>query len=525
LSDAAAATDQARALRDQAEQELRLFEQRKKAEELRAENQRLLDLEIEKIKQRAILEGKSVESTEVQKQILDANLTAYENLIQAAREYMGTIDDSTERERFRAEVDSSNFEQLRQRWAENARQAEVKKFEDDQELKRIQAIGQAQQEAQQKLNSILSEATVNRDRLIEEENLQKELAKLRKKYGNDEEKVQLEFAKRRAELVADRQMELLDQQKEMAIAKTEELLGEELAKYEDNEQMKVLITKKYEEEIEKIKKDHGEAAQLIEENLDREIVNINQQKVDAIKKQEEELNRYIIQLAQELLSAANSIANSISTTWHNYIDYQLNEDLRANDKRIQSDEERAAKEKELMTKAAYEKYKVDMYMWSANVTLATANAAMAVLNAMTMQPWQVALAQSIIAGAMGAFQVAAVISAQPQPPRFHSGTAYVNGPNEEVPAILKRGESVLPPGGFGNVMDAFANLANARIGGTEMNVKVYNNASNKVRAEPQMTREGLIVTVTEIVKQQMGNGALDSGFLEHSSRSQGVAMS
>jgi hypothetical protein len=107
---------------------------------------------------------------------------------------------------------------------------------------------------------------------------------------------------------------------------------------------------------------------------------------------------------------------------------------------------------------------------------------------------------------MGAMQVAAVISARPKPPRFHTG-GIVEGTGEQS-AILKGGEAVLTQKQFQNTMQAISGLANVKTG-MQMNVHIENNASDKVRATPQITSDGLKIVVEQIVQDSLSSGRMD----------------
>jgi len=243
--------------------------------------------------------------------------------------------------------------------------------------------------------------------------------------------------------------------------------------------------------------------------------------IEYVNNAEKQLLQKQVENLQEFLNATNTIVNNISTAWKNCIDYELEEKLRANDLMEQSDEERAAKKEELEKEAAKERYKADMVAWSANVIMAYANAALAVLTAYA----QHGIAGAVLAGVVGATQVAAVMSAQPKPPRFHEG-GLVQGKGE-VPAILKEGEVVSTQKQFSDIMKAFSNVANVGTktgnGGLSLNVNVENQVSN-AKVETSLDAEGLKIIVREAVNGMMSNGELDRGFNGKELHDQGMAI-
>jgi hypothetical protein len=100
----------------------------------------------------------------------------------------------------------------------------------------------------------------------------------------------------------------------------------------------------------------------------------------------------------------------------------------------------------------------------------------------------------------------------------------VSGTGEQA-AILKGGEVVSTQKQFGDVMKAFANMANAKTGGgMQMNVKVENNASNKVSATPQMTADGLKILIKEVAKEGFADGSFDRSIAVQQSNQGGAAI-
>ena len=498
------------------------------AAEFRKENQKLLNEEIEKIYRRAELEGKNKKSLEVQKQVLDAQVQAYENLLSAAKGYIeGATQSEEERKKFMDSFIASedeHFGQLKRRWAAYSEQAETEKRTDEQRKQRLAELVKQQEDAQTALNKILQDVT-GEARIIEEERIQKEIAKVREK-----------SAKEGIERQAQNEIKLLHETQAEKLKENERQMQIALAAQGELERTTLANTKLTEEEITEIKrKGEVDRAQIVREfNTRRESIvqnsaqreiQIEEEKTEAIKRLYVDLWKKNISLAQEYQNAASQLANNIGTIWKNNIDFELNEKLRQNDALIQSDEERAAIEKDLMKQAAEERYKADYFMWMSNIILATGQTAMAIMNALsTVQPWPAAIAAAAVSAVMGTVQVAAVASAKPQRPRFHTG-GVVQG-SGEVPATLMSGEIVTTAKQFDNVMQAFANMANLKSGGgnTQLVVNVKNNAANMVSTSQSYNDGEFELVINRKMNKMLSEGKFDPGLNAQRQRSGGFAV-
>jgi Fe-S cluster assembly iron-binding protein IscA len=97
----------------------------------------------------------------------------------------------------------------------------------------------------------------------------------------------------------------------------------------------------------------------------------------------------------------------------------------------------------------------------------------------------------------------------------------------EVPAILKEGEVVSTQKQFGDIMRAFANVANVGnqtgTSGLSLNVNVENQVSN-AQVDPSLDADGLRIIVRKTVAGMMSNGELDTGFTGKELHDQGLAI-
>jgi len=495
------------------------------AENFRKENKNLLDEEIEKIKRRAELEGKSVEDLSVKKQILDANVQAYENLLVAAK---GVIDGTATEEKER-------FAMLKSQWAAYEKQTETEKFTDEQRKKRLQEINELHKKNADELariaDSSLKEAEKQTELTIELD-YQERLKSIRERSAKDAVEFEIQNAIEKAEKSAVIQKEQMESSFNEQKKYAKQLLDEELEKYKDNAGIKSELIKQFNEEQEELQTKYNETVLQIDDNLAFERLNIHKSMLEQMEKAEKESLQKQLSLIQEFMNAASSISNNISAIWTNNIDYETNERLKQNDEIIQSDEDRANKEKEIMIEAAEKRYEAELFAWQVNIQMAHANTAMAMLTAYQkgmeagIGPSAPAMAALFmgLAAAIGGMNIAALISARPKPPRFHQGGVVPGMAGQEVPAVLMAGEPVLTQKQFGNVMQAFANVANSKMGGEGLVVNVQNNAANLVSTDYALDSGVLKMTVTKIVNESLGNGSLDHGLSAQQSNQRGVPL-
>jgi hypothetical protein len=527
LAKAAALAGFEQKLLDMAKQEVQAKDEQLKkdgeraveAQKLIAENQKALDAEIEKIIRKAKLEGKDIDSMEVKKQILDAETNAYENLLTAAKDYLTEIEPDQRR----------MLARLKTEWELHRKIAEQKQWDDEQEKKRLSELTSRNNELDNQLKKILDDVKGDAKRqteLAREKDYQEQVEKLK---GISAEKA-AEFEKRVArskatELAEQRKKELQENltEQEQALTKLQQA---EMDKYREGHPARTAIENEFNEKKKKLAEDTADTIVQIEANLNTEIRNINAATYDYLEQREDALLQKRLQSIREFLSASQQIAGNISTTWTNIVDYQTEEKRKANSEMVQSDEDRARREKEIEIEALNRRYKADLFTWSANTTLATATAALAALEAYRKGTEQGGVAvgaiQMAIAIATGAMQIAAVASAMPKPPRFHSGGVVQGRAGQEVSAVLKAQEVVNTPQQFSNTMQAIANLAQMKGGGATVvqpQVKINNTISDQANVSVRYNPEGLVV---DIVNKALGEGRLNQGLAMQNLNAQGA---
>lgn len=170
-------------------------------------------------------------------------------------------------------------------------------------------------------------------------------------------------------------------------------------------------------------------------------------------------------------------------------------------------EEYCEKKAELERKFAREQYKIELAEWANKVLLATANTALAVVNAMTNGDGYTAAIRGAIVGALGAIQIASVVASKPKAPSF-AGGGIVPGRSyygDKMQANVNSGEMILNASQQKELW-GMANGQNAANGNTVLNVKVINNASDSVKTSQSLDPQGLVLTIDKIVNDSMRKG-------------------
>jgi hypothetical protein len=525
---------------------------------LQEDNLKILKQQKQEILEKAELEGKTAGSLEVQKELLDAEVQSYGNQLEILRKL---IDGTAEEETERRQALQASWDQYR-----------VEQITADAQKKRLEEMIKLQDELRKKVSGLYSDAQENIYNALYTDKLNK-LIEARK----EAEKQGLEAAQEAIDAEAKYRMQAAQKVRDNEIAEANVAIINEIdpGKRAQIEIQALTIKKnaniKYAEEVKKIYADlmkeqsgwgaeeriEAIASQEIEtlrrlneemkqemresvnaddvmaqaavnkeiQALDQELadreVEIHKQANEEIKRSNADLVTALVSNIQGYLDSFSQAANSMFSIWNSVIEAELEEELRKNDALIQSDEEREKKEKELRLKAAKEKYKADLAQWATNIIIANGQAALAVLTSMA----QLGLAGAIIAGVVGALNVAAVIAAKPQPPRFHQGGVAQGTPGQEVPAVLKAGEVVLTPSQFQNAMAAIAQLSHGNGGGgTSLNIDVKNYASHARVEQPVFDRGALHMIIRDEVNSMYGSGELDRGIALKEYRDRGIML-
>lgn len=177
---------------------------------------------------------------------------------------------------------------------------------------------------------------------------------------------------------------------------------------------------------------------------------------------------------------------------------------------IISQEQFEARKTEIAKEAAQERYRLDMWNWAASIAMATANTALAATKALAEGAIIGPILMAAIIAAGGA-QVGALIAAKPVAPAFTTGgivggTSYTG---DTVVSRLNSAEMILNAGQQRNLFDR---INEGNLGGGGINVQVINQASNDVRATPEITEDGVRLMIRRTVAKDMRDGRFNGAY-------------
>lgn len=191
-----------------------------------------------------------------------------------------------------------------------------------------------------------------------------------------------------------------------------------------------------------------------------------------------------------------------------------------------SEEEYYAKKEQIEKDAAKEKYKADLWAWSANLLQIGTSTALAIMQALaTLGP----IAGPIMAasiGVLGAAQTAIAAANKPIPPSFATG-GFVGGMNgasmggDNTYAHVRQGEFIMNAKQQRELWD-LANGKGSFGGSVSNNVQIKNYRGNDTRVDTQFTEDGLRVFIRESIQDDQRNGRLRESFLEQQNILDGV---
>lgn len=222
----------------------------------------------------------------------------------------------------------------------------------------------------------------------------------------------------------------------------------------------------------------------------------------------------LLEIVNQFATQYNSIMSAIQTLATDYIENDAKVKTAAVEEQYAAGELSAEQYQERLTeinkKAAQEKYKADMWAWSANLAMGIANTALGATKALAEGgPISGPLLAALMIAA-GGVQLASLISAKPIPPSFATGgivpgTSYTG---DKVTALVNSGEMIL---NAGQQRALFDSINSGNIGGGTK-VQVYNQASNEVKAEPQVTEDGIRIMIRKTVAKDMADGRFNRSY-------------
>lgn len=171
---------------------------------------------------------------------------------------------------------------------------------------------------------------------------------------------------------------------------------------------------------------------------------------------------------------------------------------------------------EIEKEAAEKTYRIQMWQWAGSIAQATANTAQAMVSTLAQEtgPAALKIAMAAMIAAAGGAQLATIIANKPIPPSSFATGGIVGGTSytgDRVTANVNSGEMILNRAQQRNLFDSI----NSNSIGTkpQMNVKIFNSASNEVSARPEMTEDGMRIMIRKIVSDDIGSGRMNKSLI------------
>lgn len=183
---------------------------------------------------------------------------------------------------------------------------------------------------------------------------------------------------------------------------------------------------------------------------------------------------------------------------------------------IISQEEYEKRKNEIEKEAAEKTYRIQMWQWAGSIAQATANTAQAMVSTLAQEtgPAALKIAMAAMVAAAGGAQLATIIANKPIPPSSFATGGIVGGTSytgDRVTANVNSGEMILNRAQQRNLFDSInSNSIGMK---PQMNVKIFNSASNEVSARPEMTEDGMRIMIRKIVSDDIGSGRMNKSLI------------
>ena len=192
-----------------------------------------------------------------------------------------------------------------------------------------------------------------------------------------------------------------------------------------------------------------------------------------------------------------------------------------------SEEEYAEMKEKIEKESAEKQYKAQMWAWGANLLNIQAQTALAVVKALAEGGPYAGPAMAAMIGILGGVQLATAISNKPKAPSFATGGVVggfvgASSGNDNTYIHARNGEMILNAAQQKALWDSINKGAGKS--DISMNVKVINNASNEVRATPQLSVDGLTMTIDKIVNTSMKQGKYTDSMQIAQAQTNGVTL-
>ncbi len=276
-------------------------------------------------------------------------------------------------------------------------------------------------------------------------------------------------------------------------------------------------SKLYKEYIERLKELKGLLPQV--EEAEDKVSNASSStlsKVSAVMSQVTSSLQNLSGSISQICEQALSDTDKQYTKEADNLETQLNQNIITYDEYLE-------KKNALDKKQAQKEYRIKMAEWTMNLAVATAQAAQAVINALTSGTPPVNIINATTAGLLGTAQLVAIAGAKPVAPSFSTG-GFLTGNSYHGDKIAfngNAGEAILNPA----EQRAFLALANGEGGKgvvVNMPVNIENNAGSDIRISAAQQDRQIKITVDKIVNSTMQSGGYNSALQSANSSMKGA---
>ena len=265
----------------------------------------------------------------------------------------------------------------------------------------------------------------------------------------------------------------------------------------------------------------------IQEEYNRKLKELSDMRLKMIEKEKAEDEKKTLESVGKKIEIISSFASqytSIMSTISDIVTQQAKNEATVKQAEVEkqyqqgiiSQEEYEKRKSEIEKEAAEKSYRIQMWQWAASIAQATANTAQAMVATLAQEtgPAALKIAMAAMVAAAGGAQLATIIANKPIPPSNFATGGIVGGTSytgDRVTANVNSGEMILNRMQQRNLFDSI----NSNQLGTkpQMNVRIFNSASNEVSARPEMTEDGMRIMIRKIVSDDIGSGRMNKSLI------------
>lgn len=265
----------------------------------------------------------------------------------------------------------------------------------------------------------------------------------------------------------------------------------------------------------------------IQEEYNRKLKELSDMRLKMIEKEKAEDEKKTLESVGKKIEIISSFASqytNIMSTISDLVTQQAKNEATVKQAEVEkqyqqgiiSQEEYTKRKSEIEKEAAEKSYRIQMWQWAGSIAQATANTAQAMVSTLAQEtgPAALKIAMAAMVAAAGGAQLATIIANKPIPPSNFATGGIVGGTSytgDRVTANVNSGEMILNRMQQRNLFDSIN--SNSLGSAPQMNVKIFNSASNEVSARPEMTEDGMRIMIRKIVSDDIGSGRMNKSLI------------